>query len=121
MSDPDFYQFVAPGPGDARGECPGLNAMANHGYLPHNGIATIEQFINGTYEVFGMAPVYIESIFSGRGDILTAGRILLDSLRYSVLPSMVLSLGGPSRDSLTLELPDLTTTTRPTALPSSLT
>lgn len=22
-------QFVPPGPGDARGECPGLNAMAN--------------------------------------------------------------------------------------------
>ena len=30
--------------------------MANHNYLPHNGIATIEQFINATQTVFGMAP-----------------------------------------------------------------
>jgi len=28
--------------------------MANHGYLPHNGIATIDQFITGTYDIFGM-------------------------------------------------------------------
>ncbi|KAF2086698.1 hypothetical protein K490DRAFT_44011 [Saccharata proteae CBS 121410] len=48
-------QFVAPGDGDARGMCPGLNAMANHGYLPHNGVATIQQFIDATQTVFGMA------------------------------------------------------------------
>lgn len=36
--------------GDQRGPCPGLNAMANHGYLPHNGVATIQQFIDGTYK-----------------------------------------------------------------------
>lgn len=28
--------------------------MANHNYLPHNGIATIQQFIDATYKVFGM-------------------------------------------------------------------
>lgn len=28
--------------------------MANHGYIPHNGVATIQQFIDGTYDVFGM-------------------------------------------------------------------
>jgi hypothetical protein len=33
---------------------PGLNAMANHGYLPHNGVGTIEDFIMGTQEAFGM-------------------------------------------------------------------
>lgn len=42
------HAFKAPGPTDQRGPCPGLNAMANHGYLPHNGIATIDQFITGT-------------------------------------------------------------------------
>jgi hypothetical protein len=36
--------------GDQRGPCPGLNAMANHGYLPHNGVASIQQFIDGTYK-----------------------------------------------------------------------
>ena len=48
------HKFVAPGPGDARGQCPGLNALANHGYLPHNGVATIQQFIDATTSVFGM-------------------------------------------------------------------
>lgn len=28
------YSWIAPGPLDARGPCPGLNAMANHGRLP---------------------------------------------------------------------------------------
>jgi hypothetical protein len=32
------HAFVAPGSGDKRGPCPGLNALANHGYLPHNGM-----------------------------------------------------------------------------------
>ncbi|KAG4443443.1 hypothetical protein IFR05_001122 [Cadophora sp. M221] len=53
------YSFVAPkapntANGDQRGPCPGLNAMANHGYIPHNGVATIQQFIDGTETVFGM-------------------------------------------------------------------
>jgi hypothetical protein len=42
------YAFKAPGDTDQRGPCPGLNAMANHGYLPHNGIATLDQFIEST-------------------------------------------------------------------------
>jgi len=37
------HAFVAPVKGDKRGPCPGLNAAANHGYLPHNGILTIGQ------------------------------------------------------------------------------
>lgn len=49
------HAFVPPGAGDQRGECPGLNAMANHNYLPHNGVATIQQFIDATEKVFGMA------------------------------------------------------------------
>lgn len=44
------HAFVAPGPTDLRGPCPGLNAMANHGYIPHNGVATIPEFIQGTYD-----------------------------------------------------------------------
>lgn len=30
--------------------------MANHGYLPHNGVATIAQFQSATEKVFGMSP-----------------------------------------------------------------
>ena len=54
VSNTGKYAWVAPGPDDARGPCPGLNAMANHGYLPHNGVATIPEFIQGTFDVFGM-------------------------------------------------------------------
>jgi len=37
------HQFIAPGPNDKRGPCPGLNAAANHGFLPRSGITTITQ------------------------------------------------------------------------------
>lgn len=46
--------FVAPGSTDQRGPCPGLNALANHNYLPHDGVATINQFVTATNKVFGM-------------------------------------------------------------------
>lgn len=35
------HAYKAPGATDLRGECPGLNAAANHGYLPRNGLPTI--------------------------------------------------------------------------------
>lgn len=37
-----------------RGVCPGLNALANHGYLPRNGIVTAQQVISATKQVFNM-------------------------------------------------------------------
>ena len=40
------YDWVAPGSGDQRGPCPGLNALANHGYLPHNGVADIPTIVS---------------------------------------------------------------------------
>lgn len=35
------HEFQSPGPNDKRGPCPGLNAAANHGFLPRSGITTI--------------------------------------------------------------------------------
>jgi len=40
---------------DVRGPCPGLNAAANHGYIPHNGVGTMGDFIKGTNEAYGMS------------------------------------------------------------------
>lgn len=40
------YSWVPPSSGDQRGPCPGLNALANHGYLPHNGVADIPTIIS---------------------------------------------------------------------------
>ena len=50
VSNTDDHAFVPPGKNDLRGPCPGLNAMANHNYLPHNGVATISQFLQSTYD-----------------------------------------------------------------------
>ena len=36
--------------GDVRGNCPGLNALANHGYIPHNGVATTAQFADACFK-----------------------------------------------------------------------
>jgi len=54
VSNKGAHAYVPPSKTDLRGPCPGLNAMANHNYIPHNGVATITQFVQGTYEVFGM-------------------------------------------------------------------
>ncbi|QRV75403.1 peroxidase family 2 domain protein [Ceratobasidium sp. AG-Ba] len=48
------HVFVPPKAGDQRGPCPGLNALANHGYLPHNG-TPLAQAIEATNKVFGMS------------------------------------------------------------------
>ncbi|KAH8823681.1 Chloroperoxidase [Flagelloscypha sp. PMI_526] len=46
--------YKAPGPHDLRGPCPGLNTLANHGYIPRNGIATFEEIVNAVGEGFNM-------------------------------------------------------------------
>ncbi|KAF2870108.1 hypothetical protein BDV95DRAFT_608130 [Massariosphaeria phaeospora] len=48
------YPFKAPGSTDQRGPCPGLNTLANHGYIPRTGIATVGQIVEGTQAVFNM-------------------------------------------------------------------
>ncbi|EUC35031.1 hypothetical protein COCCADRAFT_35376 [Bipolaris zeicola 26-R-13] len=50
------HEYVPPGPGDLRGPCPGLNALANHNFLPHNGYATVTQYVEATTKVVGMGP-----------------------------------------------------------------
>ena len=73
VSNTGDHAFIAPGPTDQRGPCPGLNAMgeyqktdlcapdcadihiANHGYLPRNGVGSHLDFIQGTFDVFGMS------------------------------------------------------------------
>lgn len=54
------HAFVAPNflAGDQRGPCPGLNALANHGYLPHSGVAdllTITEAVNTGTSLFDLA------------------------------------------------------------------
>lgn len=61
------HEWQAPGPNDQRGPCPGLNAAANHNYLPRDGIATRETVINGLHEAFGLgreATIFLETTTS---------------------------------------------------------
>jgi hypothetical protein len=60
VSNTGAHAFVAPGSKDLRGPCPGLNAMANHNYLPHNGVGTISQFVQGTYKGKHPTPDFCE-------------------------------------------------------------
>ena len=49
------HAWVAPGPNDLRGPCPGLNALANHGYFPHNGVVPVAVGASATEEVYGQS------------------------------------------------------------------
>lgn len=42
------YEFQSPGPNDSRGPCPGLNLLANYGYLPRDGYVNFGQAVNAT-------------------------------------------------------------------------
>ncbi|KAG9112986.1 hypothetical protein FRC07_007819, partial [Ceratobasidium sp. 392] len=64
------HAFQPPTPGDLRGPCPGLNALANHGYLPRNGLVTFNQAIQACNSVFGMG-VDIATTLATLGVVLT--------------------------------------------------
>ncbi|KAH7174596.1 uncharacterized protein B0J16DRAFT_404342 [Fusarium flagelliforme] len=77
------HPFKAPGKTDQRGPCPGLNTLANHGYIPRNGIATIGQIQAGTAKVFNMG-ADLSALLAVGGDV-DGGDIL----------SQKMSIGGP--------------------------
>ncbi|KAJ5120897.1 Chloroperoxidase [Penicillium bovifimosum] len=51
--EPRGHEYRAPLPGASRSPCPGLNALANHGYLPRSGenidLKTFQNAISGGY------------------------------------------------------------------------
>lgn len=50
------HEFQNPGSGDIRGQCPGLNAAANHKFIPHNGLLTTAQTVQGLGDAYNMSP-----------------------------------------------------------------
>ncbi|KAF2088265.1 Cloroperoxidase [Saccharata proteae CBS 121410] len=54
VSGDHAYQPANFAAGDLRGPCPGLNAMANHGYVPRNGYGSVTDFVNGATAAYGM-------------------------------------------------------------------
>ncbi|KAJ3533548.1 heme-thiolate peroxidase [Fusarium decemcellulare] len=55
--------------GDVRGLCPGLNTLANHNYLPRNGVATWLQYVEAVGKVWGMS-ADLSSILATLGVVL---------------------------------------------------
>ncbi|PTB65627.1 Cloroperoxidase [Trichoderma citrinoviride] len=72
--DPRFNEWQAPGPNDSRGPCPGLNSLANHGFLPHSGrnITAID-ILRGTYAGYHVAPDL--SLAAGVAELIKAYRL----------------------------------------------
>ncbi|KAL9134606.1 MAG: hypothetical protein Q9175_004205 [Cornicularia normoerica] len=80
------YAWVAPGAGDQRGPCPGLNALANHGYLPHNGVADIPTIVSAVNAAYGMG--------IDLGTFLAVYGTAFDGDPVSLAPGY--SIGGPT-------------------------
>ena len=72
--------------GDQRGPCPGLNALANHGYLPRNGISSWEAIATVTNEVYGLG--------SDISRFLAVYGAIFDGSIVSLSPGY--SIGGPA-------------------------
>jgi hypothetical protein len=73
------HKFVPPDlvKGDQRGPCPGLNALANHGYIPHNGVASLVDIVAGVNEVYGMG-VDLGTILAVMGTVFSGNPLSLD-------------------------------------------
>ncbi|KAL6863652.1 Peroxidase, family 2 domain-containing protein [Trichoderma novae-zelandiae] len=78
--DPRFNEWQAPGPDDSRGPCPGLNSLANHGFLPRSGKnITIIDLLRGTFEGYHADPGIALAI--GTAELIKAYRLAAFDLR----------------------------------------
>ncbi|KAF2763409.1 Cloroperoxidase [Pseudovirgaria hyperparasitica] len=92
VSDGSGHEFLPPGPNDLRGQCPGLNAAANHGFLPRNGRTTPLQTSKGLEEAYNMSPE------------LAIGLSAISILLSGDIPTLTWSIGGAFPASLPLLL-----------------
>jgi len=68
-----------PGTGDVRGPCPGLNSLANHGILPHNGKGmTIPILIKGLKDGMNVGADF-STVIGGAGILSVPANLLATS------------------------------------------
>ncbi|KAK4697122.1 unspecific peroxygenase, partial [Phenoliferia sp. Uapishka_3] len=69
------HPFIAPGPTDQRGGCPGLNLLANYGYISRDGITNSGELLWAMQEALGYSPdsagLLVALAFRGMTDITT--------------------------------------------------
>lgn len=73
------HQFMAPGPNDIRGPCPGLNAAANHNFLPRDGIATFSELVDAQQNVYNVG-YDLAVLLALLGLTLTDGDVVTEKL-----------------------------------------
>jgi len=75
----DVKPYIPPGPNDSRSPCPALNALANHGYLPHDGKdITLRQLIHAMTEVFNLSTPL--AVVLAVGGVILCGSVMKLSL-----------------------------------------
>ncbi|TDZ31476.1 Dothistromin biosynthesis peroxidase dotB [Colletotrichum spinosum] len=80
FSPPDFDS------GDQRGPCPGLNALANHGYISRDGVTSLVEVTAAINTVFGMG-LELSTILGVMGTAFVGNPLSLDpgfSIGYAV-------------------------------------
>ncbi|KAK3989072.1 Cloroperoxidase [Cladorrhinum sp. PSN332] len=69
FTEPLGHEWIAPTSKDSRSSCPGLNSMANHGWLPHSGknidLAALQHAVKGA---FNFAPDALDETFQAAVD-----------------------------------------------------
>jgi len=73
------HYFVAPGPNDIRGPCPGLNVLANHNFLAHDGITTYNELVDAQQNVYNVG-YDLANLLALLGLTLTDGDIVTEKL-----------------------------------------
>jgi len=82
--DPRFTNWTAPGPGDVRSPCPGLNSLANHGFIHHNGKdMNIPHLLQGLAEGLNIGPDF--TVLIGAAGLLSAPYPLAGSFDLNML------------------------------------
>lgn len=92
MTIDDSHPYLPATPGDSRSPCPALNALANHGYLPHDGrsispsqlVATIRQ-VYGLSWAFATLLSYGGVAKCGHADGLSLKLDLHDLAKHNVI------------------------------------
>ncbi|KAF7558013.1 heme-thiolate peroxidase [Cylindrodendrum hubeiense] len=73
------HKFIAPDfkNGAQRGPCPGLNALANHGYISRKGVTSLAEVTGAINEVLGMG-LDLGTILSVMGTVFVGNPLSLD-------------------------------------------
>jgi len=88
----EAHPFIAPGPEDQRGPCPAMNTLANHGYIPRNGIASFEEITLALMEAFNLELSFGANMAAN--NMLTRGNPFVDKLSIGGVSPFVPPLPG---------------------------